>query len=70
MTARLGPVAILRLAALALLPLLTGLELGDTSPKTVSPDFSATLAMERARCEAAAIPCTDETLVVADGSLR
>lgn len=70
MTARLGPVAILRLAALALLPLLAGLELGGISSKTAVPDARTTLAAERARCEASAIPCTDETLVVADGSLR
>jgi len=70
MTARLGPLATLRLAALALLPLLAGLELGDISSRTAIPDARAALAAERARCEAAVIPCTDETLVVADGSLR
>ncbi|MFO1186041.1 MAG: hypothetical protein U1E87_00420 [Alphaproteobacteria bacterium] len=68
---RLDLLAILRLVALALLPLLAGLELGDAAGKANAEDNArAALAAERAKCERATIPCTDETLVVADGRLR
>jgi hypothetical protein len=70
MTARLNPIAILRLGALALLPLLAGLELGDEGPSAATPSPRAALAAERARCERATIPCADEVLLVADGRMR
>lgn len=67
---RLSLASILRLAALALLPLLAGLDFGHDTSASDKESARAALAAERARCAVATIPCTDDTLIVADGRIR